>query len=130
MTLFSLLLVHAIITFVAGVVLIVAPTVIPDTLGIQVQPSAYLLCYLLGAAEIALAFLSFMARSLRDGSALRLVALTFIVFHLATGAVEVLAFAQGVDAKIWGNIALRLLISLLFFYQGIYKTPTGPRLPT
>ena len=127
MSLTRLLLFHAVITFAAGLVLIVAPATIPATVGIRLPTDARLIAYLLGSAEIALAFLSFFARHIQDGAALRLIALTFIVFHLATGAVEVLAFTQGLDAKIWGNVALRLVISLLFYFYGVRQMPGGLR---
>lgn len=114
-----LLLVHAIVTFAAGVVLIVSPELIPKTVAIQLPPQAYLLSYFIGSAELALAFLSYYSRTITDAKSLSLICLTFVVFHAVTAAVEVYAFTQGTSAKIWGNVALRLLILLLFWYYGV-----------
>jgi hypothetical protein len=101
------------------VVLIVAPAAIPGAVGILIDPSIYLVCYLLGAAEIAIAFLSYYAKNLTDPPALRLIALTFVVFHAVTAIVEVFAFMQGVSAAIASNIALRVAAAALFAYYGL-----------
>src|SRR5215217_4552308 len=119
MNLARLLIIHAIITFAAGVVLIVAPERIPQAVNIRMEPQAFLLCYLLGSAELALAFLSFYSRTLTDVKSLRLISITFIVFHAVTAAVEVYATTQGVSVKLWGNVALRVVISFLFWYYGV-----------
>ena len=121
MSLTFLLLLHAIVTFIAGVVLIVAPNFIPGAIGIQLEPSQFMVPYLLGTAEIALAFLSFYARKLTDAQALRLVSATFIVFHASTALVEFLAFVQGASAGVWGNIAVRALVVILFAYYGLMQ---------
>jgi multisubunit Na+/H+ antiporter MnhC subunit len=55
MNLVKLLLIHAIVTFAAGVVLLVAPDLIPRTVGIRITSSVYLVCYLLGTSELGLA---------------------------------------------------------------------------
>jgi len=88
MNLYKLLVAHAVVTCEAGVVLIVSPQTIPGTINIHVDKSAYLLCYLLGASEILIAFLSFIIRKLTDSKALKFVSLTMIVFHGSTAVVE------------------------------------------
>ena len=122
MVLRKLLIAHAIVTFAAAMTLIVTPEFIPKTVGIQLDPDAYLLSYFLGAAELSIAYLSFFAARLKDVNALKLICTSFIVFHLSTAAVEVYAFTQGVSAVIWGNVVLRLLISVLFVRFGLQKT--------
>ncbi|QFU89846.1 hypothetical protein [Amycolatopsis sp. YIM 10] len=114
-----LLTFHGLITFAAGVVLIAAPGLIPGAVGVHVPADAYLVCYLLGAAELAMAFLSFAGRNLRQSDGIRLVALTMIVFHGCTAAVEIYAFARGVHAGIWVNVALRVAVIALFFRYGL-----------
>jgi hypothetical protein len=104
---------------VAGTVLIVAPELIPGAVGISIDQSAYLVCYLLGAAEIAIAFLSYYAKNLSDPPALRLIALTFVIFHAVTAIVEVFAFMQGLSSAIWSNVALRVVAVILFTYYGL-----------
>ena len=109
-----LLLFHAVLTAAAGVVLIAAPEKIPATVGIQLDRSAYLICYLLGAAEIAMAFLSFRSRRLADEQSIRLIVSTFILFHLVTAGVELYALGQVGSKGLWGNVALRVVVSMLF----------------
>lgn len=116
-----LLAIHGIVTLAAGVVLFIAPGAIPGAVGVVVDPNAFLVCYLLGAAELAIAFLSFGAARLDDADAVRLVSGAFIVFHVATAAGEAFAFTQGVSAAIWGNIAVRAIVAVLFAYFGLYR---------
>ena len=122
MELSKLLFIHAIITLAAGIVLVVAPSLIPETVNSKITPNEYLLCYFLGAAEFAIAYLSYFSRKIKDTDVLRLIISTLIVFHAATGILEGYAFTQGVSSKITGNIALRVIIIILFFYYGYYKT--------
>lgn len=119
MNLRKLFIIHAIITLAAGVVLVVAPGAIPGTVGIALSTKGYLLCYFLGAAEIALAMLSFGARNVRDAAALRLIVWTFIVFHGLTGVLEVYALYQGGSSGLWANVGLRVLAVGLFAYYGL-----------
>ncbi len=117
-----LLLVHAVITFAAGVVLIVAPELIPSAVGIGLRPDAYLIAYFLGAAELAIAYLSFFGRTLHEPKALRLITWTLIVFHGSTAALEVVAFTQGVSAVVLSNVAVRALIVAALWYWGLRET--------
>lgn len=116
-----LLLVHGLVTFAAAIVLIVAPAAIPQTVNIAMAPNEYLLSYFLGAAELGIAFLSVAACNIRDDHALRLIAATFIIFHIATAALELWALSNGLSSGIIFNIVLRILISVLFGYFGIYR---------
>ncbi|MES2515290.1 MAG: hypothetical protein V4580_14150 [Bacteroidota bacterium] len=124
MNLKTLLSVHALLTFAAGIVLIVAPSVVPDTVNIQINKDQYLLCYFLGAAEIAIAYLSFVSRNLTDKQALKMIVTTFIIFHGATALLEFYGLTQGISLKIIGNIILRSMIVVLFYYYGILKKRT------
>jgi hypothetical protein len=119
MTLRILFGIHAILTFAAGVVLVVAPSAIPGMVGIHIEPGAYLLCYLLAAAEFGVSALSWGARSVTDVRALRVIVIAFIVLHSASGLLEIYAFACGLTRAIWGNIALRVIAVALFTYYGL-----------
>jgi len=74
-----LLIAHGVITFVAGVLLIVAPNLIPGAAGITLEPHAYLLAYLLAGAEFGFSALSLRGAQLTD--ALRLVSLFLPVWR-------------------------------------------------
>ena len=118
----GLLIVHAVITFAAAMVLIIIPDAIPGMVNIRLSPDAYLLCYFLGAAEIGIAYLSFFSIRIKERQALRIVVTGFIIFHLATGALETFAIIHDhLSLKIIGNIVLRIIMSILFYYYGIVK---------
>src|SRR5215470_7059786 len=129
MTLRILFTVHAIITFAAGAVLVVWPGAIPSTVGIQIEPKAYLLCYLLAAMEFGVAALSWGARTITDAKALRVIVTSCVVLHAASGLLEVYAFAGGLSGAIWANVALRAVVVALFAYYGVDRrgssTPIG-----
>jgi hypothetical protein len=118
-----LLLIHAIITFAAGVVLFAEPTFIPGAAGAHIGSDAYVVCYLLGAAELAIAFLSFTARQLCDHQAVRIVVWTLIVFHACTAAGESYTLINGVSAVILANVAVRILVVALFANYGLRRAP-------
>ena len=117
--------IHALITFVAGVALVVRPGAIPSAVGIQVEPRAYLLCYLLAAAQFGVSVLSWGARAITDAGARRVIVIAFIVWHAASGLLEIYAFAGGLSGAIWGNVALRVLAVGLFAYYGLHAAPAG-----
>ena len=114
-----LLIAHGVVTAAAGVVLIVAPGLIPSAVDITLPPDANLLPYLLGAVELAVAVLSIGASRLRDPAAIRLIALAFVVLHAVSALVEVLALAQGADPVLWGNVALRVAVAIAFAFVAI-----------
>jgi hypothetical protein len=121
MNLPRLFIIHAIITFAAGFALIFAPGMIPASVGIHLEPSAYLICYLLGAAELSIGVLSIYGSSLRHSDPLRIVVVTVVFFHVSSAIVEVLALIRGVSPMLLVNIAVRILAVALFVYYGIYK---------
>ncbi len=123
MTLRILLVIHAVITFAAGIVLVAAPGAIPGTLGIALSPGSFLICYLLAGAEFAIAFLSAFGVRCEGVGARHAVIGTLIVFHGSTAALELAALAQGLDARLWGNVALRLLVIALFAWFGLLRPP-------
>ena len=121
-TLRILFALHALATLAAGIVLVVAPGAIPGAVGIHVSVDAYLVCYLLAAAEFGLAVLSWGARSVTDLTARRVIVATIVVVHAASGLLETYAFMRGVSGAIWGNIAFRALAVGLFTYFGLRRS--------
>jgi hypothetical protein len=118
MTLRILLVIHAIIAFAAGVVLVVAPEAIPSVIGVHLAPGTFVICYLLAGAQVSIAFLSFYGVRCRDAESIHLVVRTIIVFHASTAVLEIYALTQGIDVTLWGNVALRVIVIALFFYFG------------
>jgi hypothetical protein len=112
----TLLVGHGCITLAAGIVLSVAPGLIPSTVGIHLDPRADMLAYLLAGAEFGFAALSFGGSRLSDRRALQLIAWSCIVFHASTTILELYAYTHGVSAAILGNVAARVVIIALFVY--------------
>jgi hypothetical protein len=108
---------HGLITLAGAVVLAVFPTAIPSAVGITVERPQYLLVYLVGAAELAVAVLSFGATRLTDESALRLVVTTFVVLHGASGVLDLVYMgAIGPNTTIIANTVLRFAVVAVFLF--------------
>jgi hypothetical protein len=90
----TVLLIHGAITLCGAVLMIVFPRAIPAAVGIDLRPEDYLVVYLVAAAELAAAVLSFGAVRLTDRSALRLVVATLVVLHGVSGLLNVLYASQ------------------------------------
>jgi hypothetical protein len=109
-----LLVAHGVVTMAAGIVLAVAPGLIPGMVGVHLEPNAYVLAYLLAGAEFGLAVLSFGGSRVTDSRAIRLIVLSCIVFHGSSGALELYAYAQGAGVVILTNALARVVIVGLF----------------
>ena len=111
----AVFVVHGFITLAGAVVLAVFPTAIPSAVGITVERPEYLLVYLVGAAELAVAVLSFGATRLTDRAALRLVVTAFVVLHGASGVLDLVYMAViGPNATIIANTVLRFTVVAVF----------------
>jgi hypothetical protein len=111
----AVFVVHGVITLAGAVVLTVFPTAIPSAVGITLERPDYLLVYLVGAAEIAVAVLSFGATRLTDPAALRLVVTTFVVLHGASGVLDLVYVGViGPNATIIANAVLRFAVVAVF----------------
>ena len=105
------LLAHGVITLAGAVVLTVFPTAIPAAVGITLGRSDYLLVYLVAAAELAVAVLSFGAARLTDRAALGLVVATLVVLHGASGSLNLLYLGQtGFSAVLIANTCARAAV--------------------
>jgi hypothetical protein len=109
-----LLFVHGWVTLAAGLVLIARPQFIPGTVGIHIEPNAYLLAYLLAGTELGFAVLSFGGSRLADRAALRLIVWSCIAFHGSSAVLEMYAYIRGVRIAILGNVTARIIIVGLF----------------
>ena len=113
----AVFVVHGLITLAGAVVLTVFPTAIPSAVGITVQRPEFLLVYLVGAAELAVAVLSFGATRLTDVAALRLVVTTFVVLHGASGVLDLVYMGViGPNATIIVNTVLRFTVVAVFLF--------------
>jgi hypothetical protein len=92
-TLRAVFFVHGLITLAGAVVLTAFPTAIPSAVGITITRPDYLLVYLVAAAELAVAVLSFGAMGITDWAALRLIVTTLVVLHFTSGVLDIVYMA-------------------------------------
>jgi hypothetical protein len=109
------LFVHGLITLAGAIVLTAFPTAIPSAVGITIARPEYLLVYLVAAAELAVAVLSFGATRLTDPAALGLVVTTFAVLHGASGILDLVYLGlTDANATLIGNAVLRFTVVAVF----------------
>ena len=114
-TLRAVFVLHGLITLAGGVVLIAFPTLIPSAVGITIARGDYLLVYLVAAAELAVAVLSFGATGITDWAALRLIVTTLVVLHAASGVLDIVYMARTEpNATMISNTVLRFTVVVVF----------------
>jgi hypothetical protein len=112
----TLLVIHGFVMLIAGIVLAVAPSLIPSVVGIDLEPNAYLVAYLLAGAEIGFAVLSFGGSRITDRRSLKLIAWSCVAFHGVSAVLEAYVAYHRVSRVLIGNIVARFVIIGLFAY--------------
>src|SRR6201990_3227678 len=111
----AVFVVHGLITLAGAVVLMVFPTAIPSMVGITLERHDYLLVYLVGAAELAVAVLSFGAARLTDRAALRLIVTTLVVLHGVSGILDLVYMGlTEANTTMIANTVLRFTVVVVF----------------
>jgi hypothetical protein len=106
---------HGLITLAGAVVLTVFPTAIPAMVGITITRGDYLLVYLVAAAELAVAVLSFGAIRITDWAAVTLIVTTLVVLHATSGIFDILYMAlTQPNATMVSNTVLRFVVVAVF----------------
>jgi hypothetical protein len=106
------LVLHGVITLAGAVVLTVFPTAIPAAVGVTLQRPDYLIVYLVAAAELAAAVLSFGGARLDDPAALRLIVTTLVVLHVASGLLNIVYMAQTTTSTVLiANTCMRFIVA-------------------
>jgi hypothetical protein len=114
-TLRAVFFVHGLITLAGAVVLTAFPTAIPSAVGITITRPDFLLVYLVAAAELAVAVLSFGATRIIDWAALRLIVTTLVVLHSASGVLDIVYMAlTEPNATMISNTVLRFAVVAVF----------------
>src|SRR5690242_18121739 len=110
-TLRSVFALHGLITLAGAVVLTAFPQAIPAMVGITLTRPDYLLVYLVAAAELAVAVLSFGAIRITDRAALGLIVTTLVVLHATSGVLDVVYMAlTQPNAAMISNTVLRFAV--------------------
>ncbi len=107
---------QALISFASAVALVASPRLIPASVGVPVAPSAFLLCYLIGASELTLALVSTIGFRTRTDSTADVVVFYSIAFHLSSGLAGAYAVASGLPKAIWTNAGAHFVLALLFLF--------------
>jgi hypothetical protein len=124
--------IHGLITLAGAVVLTAFPTAIPSAVGITITRPDYLLVYLVAAAELAVAVLSFGAIRITDWAALRLIVTTLVVLHLTSGTLDIVYMAlTEPNATMMSNTVLRFAVVAVFLVVWLaarrHQTPGANR---
>lgn len=119
------MIIHAFVTFLAGLVLVIASRAIPHMVSVSVSKNQYILCYFVAASEFSIAYLSFQTTKVKDLIAIRVIFISFIVFHLITAVLEVFVLQNGESKVLILNIVLRIIISFLCYVFGILRLRAG-----
>ncbi len=111
----AVFVIHGVVTIAAAIVLAVFPAAIPSTVGIAMEPDAYLLSYFLAAAELGVGVLSIGTARVKDAAAIRLIAASFAVFHGATAILEAVhLMTNGANGILVANLVLRVIACAAF----------------
>src|ERR1700752_2100025 len=114
-TLRAVFALHGLVTLAGAVVLMVFPNAIPSAVGITITRPDYLLVYLVAAAELAVAVLSFGAIRITDWAPLRLIVTTLVVLHLTSGILDIVYMAlTEPNATMISNTVLRFAVAAVF----------------
>lgn len=114
-----LLRLHAVATFCAAWVLVLAPSWIPSVVGMQLQEPQYLICYLLAAAELAMAYLSWQGARINEAWTLKIIIQTFMVLHASSLVLELYVWFHTMSGALFANCVFRLMVCALFYVLGV-----------
>lgn len=117
----TVILINAVATLAAGVVLFVFPGAIPSVVGIALAPDQAFVAWLLGAAEIGIAALCIGAVHSPSHDVLRLTTNTLLVFHAASAVADGMALANAYALPIALNLALRVVMVVLLAAFGLRR---------
>ena len=112
---------QAFISLASAVTLLASPRLIPSSVGVVVAPSAFLLCYLIGASEFSLAFMSAVGFTAKTDATRDAMVFCAIAFHFSSGLAGVYALATGLPTAIWVNAGAHFVIALLFLFA-LYRS--------
>ncbi|OBB47660.1 hypothetical protein A5752_22955 [Mycobacterium sp. 852002-51961_SCH5331710] len=114
-------MVHGVITLAGAAVLMLFPTAIPSVAGFTLDRQAYLLVYVVSAAELAVAVLSFGAARLTDRAALRLIVVTLAVLHATSGVLDIVYVSlTQANTTMVVNAVVRFVVAAVFV--GLWRT--------
>jgi len=87
--------------------------------GLNISQSANFLWYLLGAASITLAVISFYGVYLKERVSIQAIRISLMTFHGLSALVSVWAITNGMSSLIWINATIHIIFFALFYYFGL-----------
>jgi hypothetical protein len=118
----------AFLTFAAFILFFLAPEALLNGVGAKIDASAYFSGYLVGAAELGIAIISFYATKITDAKVLSVICISNAAFHIFSVLAEILLIASGRTSEpwsLWVNMALRSTLAALFAYFAVRKSVEG-----
>ena len=117
MKLSALMIVNAIVAAVFGIGFVLAPGQVMSLYSSEAGATLDLMCQLFGAALIAFAALSWVARNVPDSEARRAIVLAFFVGDIVGCVVALLAQLRDVVNTLgWSTVVIYLLLAIGFGY--------------
>lgn len=124
MKLSALMFLNAIVAGVFGIGFVVAPSQVMALYSSEAGATLDLMCQLFGAALVAFAALSWLARTAPDSEARRAIVIGFFVGDLVGCVVALLAQLGGVvNALGWSTVAIYFLLAIGFGYFAFAAKP-------
>jgi Aminotransferase class-V len=91
----KLLFINGLFTAIGGILLIFLPNQLMQIFGIQLPQKDFFIYYLLGVTSISFSVLSFYSMKLQDRTGLKIIAFSFLIFHIAEAVVGIYEFTNG-----------------------------------
>lgn len=125
----SLLVVNAVASFAAAVVLATMPGAIPATVGITLEHSQHLIAYLLASGELSISALCVIALRSKLAVTFGQAACVLIVFHGGSALAGAAAMAEEASPLIGWNVAVRVAMVAALAWSVRKSSGTATRTP-
>ncbi|MFC2142667.1 hypothetical protein ACFLR7_07020 [Acidobacteriota bacterium] len=110
----TLLTIHAVLAFVAGIACLFVPAKLLSSYGVSLIPMGLVIYQFWGAALIGLGLLTWFARSIKEFALQKLFALSLFITHGINCVIAIRGQFAGANDFGWSNVALFFLISIGF----------------
>ena len=117
MQLSILFIANAIFASFGAFSLLLAPTQIFSSYGATLNPSGIFVAHILGITILAIAVMSFLAKDIKDKTALTAVLIAFIIAHIGSAVFALMAAITGFfNQMVWGDVIIHTAFAVGFGY--------------
>jgi hypothetical protein len=124
-----LLVVNAVASIAAALVLAIEPGAIPAAVGVTLEHSQHLMAYLLVAAELSISALCVLALLSKLAATVGQAACVLIVFHVGSAVAGAAAMAEGASPLIGWNVVLRVAMAAALAWSAKRSSGTATGTP-